>query len=155
MSEDAYLTQAGADELRRELDMLVNERRPELALRLKEAVSDGDLKENANYHDAKEQQSLMEGRILYLQDVLRRAKIITNDGTTDKVQVGHTVTIQEVGEDSKEVYQLVGAAEANPKEGRLSVKSPIGQALLNHKKGDKVKVQVPDGEITFKIVKIE
>ncbi|KXK50457.1 MAG: transcription elongation factor GreA [Chloroflexi bacterium OLB13] len=105
---------------------MITLRRPELAQRLKEAVADGDLKENANYHDAKEQQSFMEGRIQYLQDVLRRAQIISNDGPSDVVRVGSTVTIQEAGADDDETYTIVGAAEANPSDGKLSAKSPIG-----------------------------
>lgn len=151
MNDDIVLTADGANGLRRELDELIAVRRPDLARRLKEAVEDGDLKENANYHDTKEQLGFTEGRIQYLQDVLRRAQIATNDGPTDTVRVGAEVTIQEVGSDVDEVYIIVGAAEANPRDGKLSAKSPIGAALLGHKRGDKVKVSAPGGEISFKI----
>lgn len=154
MSDEVFLTAEGAEGLRRELEDLITLRRPELAQRLKEAVADGDLKENANYHDAKEQQSFMEGRIQYLQDVLRRAQIISNDGPTDKVRVGSTVTIQEAGSDDDETYTIVGAAEANPSDGKLSAKSPIGAALLGHKRGAKVTVDAPGGKIVFKVLAI-
>lgn len=155
MNDDVVLTAEGAKGLRRELDELITTRRPELARRLKEAVEDGDLKENANYHDTKEQLGFTEGRIKYLQDVLLRAQIAPSDGPTDVVRVGAEVTIQEVGSDIDETYLIVGAAESNPREGKLSAKSPIGAALMGHKRGDKVKVTAPGGEISFKIKKVK
>lgn len=151
MSDDIHLTPEGAEALRLELDDLIKIRRPELAQRLREAVADGDLKENANYHDTKEQQSMVEGRIQYLEDILRRATVVVNDGPSDTVRIGSSVTIQEVGTEEDETYILVGAAEANPREGKLSEKSPIGAALMGRKRGDKVKVNTPDGQISFKI----
>jgi transcription elongation factor GreA len=154
MAETVYLTSEGAEELQRELDTLINERRPELARKLAEAVAQGDLKENADYHDAKEQQAFVEGRIKYLENVLRSAEIIQNVGATDMVRVGATVTIVEDGTDNEETYIIVGAAEANPTEGKISNESPIGSALLGRKKGEKVRVNTPAGEITFKIKKI-
>jgi transcription elongation factor GreA len=130
-------------------------RRPELAIKLKEAVADGDLKENANYHDAKEQQAFVEGRIQYLEHVLRSAVIISNNGASDEVRVGSEVTIVEDGNDDDETYKIVGAAEANPREGKISNESPIGRALLGRRKGDKVRVQTPAGEVIFKIKRIQ
>lgn len=155
MTEPTYLTAEGEQELRRELDKLINERRPELAAKLKEAVSLGDLKENADYHDAKEQQAFVEGRIQYLENILRSAVIISNDGESDHVRIGSTVTIREEDGDEDETYMIVGAAEASPREGKISHESPIGKALLDHKKGDKVRVKTPGGEVIFKIRKIE
>jgi transcription elongation factor GreA len=155
MSDDIHLTPEGAEALRRELDDLVTIRRPDLAQRLREAVADGDLKENANYHDTKEQQAMVEGRIQYLQDILRRAKVVINDGPSDFIRVGSVVTIQEVGANDDETYTIVGAAEANPREGKLSEKSPIGSALIGRKRGDKIKVNAPDGQISFKVKKVE
>jgi len=155
MSDDVHLTPEGAENLRLELGDLVNVRRPGLAIRLREAVADGDLKENANYHDAKEQQSMVEGRIQYLQDVLRRATIVINDGPSDTVRIGSVVIIQEIGSDEEETYTLVGAAEANPREGKLSEKSPIGSALMGRKRGEKIKVNAPGGEISFKVKKVQ
>ncbi len=155
MSEEkTYLTAEGAEDLRRELDELLKIKRPELAAKLKEAVSQGDLKENADYHDAKEQQAFIEGRIQYLENVLRAATIITHDGATDEVRIGSEVTIREDGSDEDEVYMIVGAAEANPRDGKISSKSPIGSALLGRKKGDSIKVQTPSGPVTFKVKKI-
>ncbi len=154
MSEQVYLTAEGAEELQRELDMLINVRRPELAHKLTEAVAQGDLKENADYHDAKEQLAFVEGRIKYLENVLHTAQIITNDGTSDVVSVGSHVIIVEDGADDEESYTIVGAAEANPGEGKISNLSPIGSALLGAKKGEKVRVQTPSGQITFKVKKI-
>ncbi len=154
MSEQVYLTAEGAEELQRELDTLVNVRRPDLAMKLKEAVAQGDLKENADYHDAKEQQAFIEGRIQYLENVLRSAVIISNDGNSDVVKVGSQVTIVEDGADDEEVYTIVGAAEAKPDEGKISHLSPIGSALLGAKKGEKVRVQTPSGQISFKVKKI-
>jgi transcription elongation factor GreA len=136
MSEKVYLTAEGAEELQRELDMLIEVRRPELAHKLTEAVAQGDLKENADYHDAKEQLAFTEGRIKYLENVLRSAEIISNAGASDVVSLGSRVTIVEDGEDGEEVYTIVGAA------------------LLGAKKGDKVRVQTPGGAIIFKIKKI-
>lgn len=154
MTEQTYLTAEGAEELKRELDRLINVRRPELAQKLNEAVAQGDLKENADYHDAKEQQAFVEGRITYLENILRSAEIITSPGATDVVSVGSHVTIVEDGTDDEEQYMIVGAAEANPAEGKISNESPIGSALLGAKKGEKVRVQTPSGTITFKIKKI-
>jgi len=154
MSDTVYLTAEGAEELKGELERLITVRRPELAAKLKEAVSQGDLKENADYHDAKEQQAFIEGRIQYLETILRAAVIITNDGPTDVVSVGSQVTIVEEGESDEETYFIVGAAEANPSEGKISNLSPIGSALLGAKKGDKVRVQTPSGTITLKVKKV-
>ena len=155
MSEPVYLTEEGRAELQQELDNLINVRRPDLAIKLKEAVAEGDLKENANYHDAKEQQAFIEGRIQYLENILRSAQTISNEGPSDEVRLGSQVTIREDGGDEDETYTIVGAAEANPREGKISHESPIGATLLGHKKGDSVKVQTPAGQVVFKIKKIK
>jgi transcription elongation factor GreA len=154
MVDTNYLTPEGAAELKLELEHLVNVRRPELATKLREAVAQGDLKENADYHDTKEQQAFIEGRIQYLENVLRSAVIINTEGTSDVVQLGSEVTIREVDTDDDETYMIVGAAEANPREGKISHESPIGAALLGRKKGDEVQVKTPGGVTTFKIRKI-
>lgn len=155
MVEPVYLTAEGRDEMAKELDFLVNVRRPELAAKLKEAVSQGDLKENADYHDAKEQQAFVEGRVKYLENLLHSAEIINQGSANGVVSIGARVTIVEVGEDLEEDYIIVGAAEANPSDGKISNQSPIGSALLGHKAGDKVKVVTPAGEIMFKIKKVK
>jgi transcription elongation factor GreA len=155
MPEQSYLTPEGKEELENELDKLVTVRRPELAAKLKEAVSQGDLKENADYHDTREQKAFVEGRIQYIENILRTATIISNDGPSDYVAIGSEVTIREQGMDEDETYVIVGAAEANPRAGKISNESPIGQALLGHKKGDKVRALTPSGEIILKIKNIE
>jgi len=155
MAEMIYLTADGAEELRRELDELVNVRRPALAQKLKEAVADGDLRENANYHDAREQQAFIEGRIQYLENLLRDAVIISNDGASDEVRIGSVVTIREEGSDADETYLIVGAAEASPRDGKISQKSPLGAALMGRRKGAKVRVQTPSGEMVVKIKQVK
>lgn len=155
MSENMYLTPEGAEELRRELEHLINVRRPELARKLTEAVAQGDLKENADYHDAKEQQAFVEGRIKYLEHVLNKATIINGaESAPGVVGLGSEVVIVEDGMDEEETYTIVGAAEANPELGKISNVSPIGAALLGRKKGDKVVVKTPAGEIKFKIKRV-
>lgn len=155
MSEPVYLTAEGKDELQKELDTLRDIRRPELAQKLKEAVAQGDLKENADYHDAKEQQAFIEGRIQYLENILRSAVLINNDGKKDVVAIGSTVVIREDGEDDDEEYMIVGPAEADPRSGKISHESPIGKALIGRKKKDKVRVNTPGGETVFVIRKIK
>ncbi len=155
MTSENALTPEGYADLKRELDTLITVRRPELAKKLAEAVAEGDLKENANYHDAKEQQAFIEGRIKYLEHILRTATIIQREGKTDVVSLGSKVTIIEEGYDDEETYSIVGAAEANPAEGKISNLSPIGAALLGAKKGDKVRVKTPNGETVVKIKSIK
>jgi transcription elongation factor GreA len=157
MAEEQFLTSEGAAELRKELDDLVNIKRPQLAERLRDAITQGDLSENADYTDAKEQQAFLEGRILYLENVLRTATIIEESGEADsapkEVQLGSEVTIEGEGEPA-ETYRIVGAAEADPRNGKISNESPMGAALLGRRKGDKVRVQTPGGEWVVKITKI-
>lgn len=156
MSDVNYLTEEGAAELRRELEELKSVKRPALAARLKDAISQGDLSENADYHDAKEQQAFLEGRINYLEDILRTAKIINDQdgGAPNVVTVGCEITVQEDGA-SPETFVIVGAAEANPKDGKISNESPLGRALLGRKVGDKVKVDAPAGQFVFRIKQIK
>ncbi len=155
MAEVQYLTVEGKENLERELNELKNVRRPELSIKLAEAVSMGDLKENADYHDAKEQQGFIEGRIKHIESILRGAVVVETQNGATAVGVGSRVTIVEDGTSDEEVYTIVGAAEASPKDGKISNQSPVGSALLGHKKGDKVKVTTPGGVITFKIKKVE
>lgn len=157
MAEEQFLTAEGAAELRKELEDLISVKRPQLAERLRDAITQGDLSENADYSDAKEQQAFLEGRIQYLENVLRTATIIEESNEADRapkeVQLGSEVTIQAEGEDP-ETYRIVGAAEADPRNGKISNESPMGAALLGRRKGDKVRVQTPGGEWVVKITKI-
>lgn len=153
MSEQPYLTAAGAIRLKSELEQLKGASRTEIAQRLRAAIQMGDLSENADYHKAKEDQAFLEGRILELQYLLKNAIIIEENNHSDVVDVGVTVTIQE-GEEPPETYYLVGAKEADPRNGRISNESPIGRALMGHQVGDVVTVATPAGEISLKIIKI-
>jgi transcription elongation factor GreA len=150
-----YVTEEGLQKIIEELEYLSTERREEISERLEIAISHGDLSENADYDYAKSEQAFVEGRIKDLEDSLRRAKIIENNGQTDKVRVGSTVTVVEVGfDDEPESYHIVGVHEADPGNGRISNESPIGQALLGRKIGDTVSAKIPVGEISFKITAI-
>lgn len=155
MSEEVYLTAEGAARLRLELAELKGPRREELAKRLRAAIQEGDLSENADYHKAKEDQGFLEGRIQELEYTLSNATIIDETNRKrDRVEVGARVTVQEEDFDP-ETYQLVGAKEADPRNGRISNESPIGKALLNHQEGDTVVAATPAGQITLKIISIE
>ena len=151
---DTIITPETALQLRDELRDLVERRRPELAQKLKEAVAQGDLKENADYHDAKEQLGFVEGRVNEIEGILRIAIVEDISGPSDKVRIGSTVLIQEEGEDFDEEYQIVGSVEANPRKRKISEKSPIGSALLGQQIGNTVRVKTPDGVIKFKVVDI-
>ena len=148
------MTAEGEDALRRELELLKDSRRPALAQKLKEAAAQGDLKENADYHDAKEQLGFIEGRVLQIEAILRNAIVVDNSEPSDEVRIGSTVVIQEDGVGEDEEYRIVGSAEANPRARKISEKSPIGSALIGAKIGDKVKVKTPDGMIKLEIVDI-
>jgi len=153
MNPRTYLTLEGETRLKAELEELTGPRRQELAQRLRAAIQMGDLSENADYHKAKEDQAFLEGRIQEIEAVLRTAVIIEKKHS-DVVTVGCHVTVQEEGFDP-ETYYLVGAKEADPRNGRISNESPIGKALMDHKVGDVVEAETPGGRIKFKILKIE
>ncbi len=154
MTQQTYLTPEGAAKLRAELAELTGPRREELAKRLRSAIQMGDLSENADYHKAKEDQGFLEGRIQEIEYLLRNAVIIEANGRRDAVGIGSHVTIQE-GNSPEETYHMVGANEADPRNGRISNESPIGRALLDHRVGEEVDVDTPGGKIRFKILKIE
>jgi transcription elongation factor GreA len=155
MPEPMYLTQDGAEKVRAELEQLKGPARTEIAQRLRSAIQMGDLSENADYHKAKEDQGFLEGRILELEYILKNA-IIVDENQIPKgiVTVGARVTVQE--EDyPPETYHLVGAKEADPRNGRISNESPIGQALMGKKEGETAVAQTPGGEVRMKVIKIE
>jgi transcription elongation factor GreA len=155
MSNQAvYLTAEGMKKLEEELEHLRNVRRQEVAIRLREAMEDGELIDNAEYEAAKNEQAFVEGRILELDRMLSQAKIIEHKAKTDQVEIGSTVVIKE-GNRKPETYTIVGAAEANPKEGLISNESPLGHSLLGKKVDDLVEVRAPDGTLKFRIVKIK
>ncbi|MGZ6347149.1 MAG: transcription elongation factor GreA [Anaerolineales bacterium] len=154
MPEPTYLTSEGEVKLRSELAELKGPKRDELAKRLRSAIQMGDLSENADYHKAKEDQGFLEGRIQEIEYILRKAVIIEKNNNKNIVAVGSHVTIQEEGS-PPETYHMVGAKEADPRNGRISNESPIGRALMDHKVGEQVDVETPGGKINFKILKIE
>jgi|SRR5579859_34362 len=155
MSEQTFLTRDGLKKLEEELNFLRTVRRGQVAERLHNAQEDGELIENAEYEDAKNEQAFLEGKILTLEAMLSNAVIIENEGPQGMVGLGSKVTVKENGAGKPEVYQLVGAAEANPKDGRISNESPLGRALLGRKVGDEVKVNAPSGTISFRVVSID
>ncbi|MBX7254466.1 MAG: transcription elongation factor GreA [Candidatus Promineofilum sp.] len=152
--DSVYLTPEGLKQIEDELEHLKTVRRQEIAIKLETAIKQGDLKENADYHDAKEEQGFIEGRIRQLEDSLRRAKVIENRGPSNVVRVGSRVTVAEVGLDEEETYVIVGAHEADPANGRISNISPIGSALLGAKVGQTVAADTPAGIIEFRIIRI-
>ena len=148
-----YLTDEGFLELEEELNELKNVKRPEVIKALKEARALGDLSENADYDAARAEQALVEGRIQELERIMENVEIIEK-GSTDKVSLGTTVKIKYVEDDEIEEYRIVGSKEADPSNNKISNESPMGMALLGKKKGAKVKVAAPVGEIEYKIVNI-
>ena len=155
MTEVSYLTAEGLEKLQNELKHLKSTVRTELSNRLRAAIQMGDLSENADYIQAKEEQAFIEGRILELENLLSNVKLIEEKDRKDgKVDIGSTVTVQE-DDFPEETYYLVGPKEADPPNGKISYESPIGKSLLNHKIGDVVDIQTPGGKLKLKIVKVE
>ena len=154
MSHAIYVTADGLKKLEEELETLRTVKRAEVAQRLHEAMEDGELIENAEYEAAKNEQAFVEGRILELEHMIAQAQIIQPKKSGGVVRIGNTVVVQE-GSNPPETYTIVGAAEANPKDGLISNESPLGQALLERKIGDEVDVKAPAGVLRFKIVKMK
>ena len=151
----SFLTREGFQKLQDELDFLRSQKREEIANRLHEAMEGGELIENAEYEAAKNEQAFVEGRIKELEMLLATARVVEEKAIDrDVVQVGNKVTIQEEGA-SPETYIIVGAAEANPSEGKISNESPIGRSLMNHRMNDIVRVEAPAGSFTVRILKVE
>ncbi len=146
------LTAAGLAKLKKELEILVNERRKEIIERIQEAVAHGDLTENADYAQAKEEQAFIEGRIQELMETIKNAEVIKTDGNRNIVSIGSTVKLQANGQEK--IYTIVGSNEANPAEGRISNESLVGQKLIGAKPGDRVEVETPSGKVMYEIVEI-
>jgi transcription elongation factor GreA len=150
----SYLTRQGYQKLQEELDHLRTVKRHEVAERLHEAMEGGELIEDAEYEAAKNEQAFVEGRIQELEMLLANARVIEETGTKDVVQIAARVTIRE-GDNDPEIYTIVGPAEANPREGRVSNESPLGRALMDHRAGDQVTVNAPGGSFSVSIIKVE
>lgn len=159
MAEAVLLTREGYEKIKEEYDRHTSVSRLEVAERIKEARSFGDLSENAEYDAAKEEQAELEERINKLENMLRNAKIIEDDeagtGAIGTVGVGNRVVLKNITTDEVEEYQIVGKTEADPFEGRISNESAVGKAVLGKPIGSTVEVEVPDGKIHYKIEKIE
>ncbi|MBM7566688.1 transcription elongation factor GreA [Paenibacillus sacheonensis] len=152
--EQVILTKEGFDKLQEELDDLKYVKRKELAARIKLAISYGDLKENSEYHSAKEDQAFMETRIMVLEKMLATARVVEG-GNTDSVQIGATVILHDVEFDEKIEYQIVAPAEADVADNKISYESPLGKELLNKKIGAIIKVTAPMGVIEYKLLEIK
>ncbi|MGI8847804.1 MAG: transcription elongation factor GreA [Candidatus Dormibacteria bacterium] len=152
MDKPVLLTKEGLTRLERELEELVAVKRSEIAERIKYAKNFGDISENAEYEDAKNEQGMLEGRILVLENMIRNAVIIEESGDTGDVQIGSTVHVKD--EFGTQTLTIVGPAEVDVAGGRISLESPVGKALLGHKVGEQVEVQSPGGARKVKIVKV-
>ncbi len=149
------ITQEGLDALRAELEQLETVARAEIAARIKTAREWGDRKENADYHSAKEDQAHLETRILRLQERLRGAKVVEAGAAADGVVAfGATVTVRDETSGREATYMLVGAAEASARDGRLSIESPVAEALLGAREGDAVTVETPGGARSFQVLRV-
>ena len=153
MSKKYLLTKEGLEKLNEELKTLINDKRKEVIERIREAAAHGDLSENADYAQAREEQSFIEGRIQEVEDIIKNAEIITTSGHGTIVTIGSTVMVKAGGQERK--YAIVGSNEANPKENKISNESLVGKALLGRKAREKFKVATPAGEMEYEIVAIE
>jgi len=157
MPKDTILTPEGLEKLQAELEDLTTTKRREVAERIKDAREYGDISENSEYDDAKNEQAMLEGRIATIEEQLRSATVVkAEDLTNDVVQVGSLVNVKDQDSGKSDQYTIVGSTEANPAQKKLSNESPVGRALIGHKKNDIVTVQLPNGSArALKITKIE
>lgn len=154
-NRETILTPEGVLKLEQELMYLKTVRRREVASRIKQAIAHGDLTENSEYDEAKNEQAFIEGRIVFLENLLKNARIIDDeDITTDVVSIGTTVKVLDMEFDEEIEYTIVGSAEADPSENKISNESPIGRNLIGKSKGDEVEITIPDGVIKYKILEI-
>lgn len=154
--KEVILTPEGLKKLEEELDHLKSVKRKEVAERIKTAISYGDISENSEYDDAKNEQAFIEGRVITLEKMLRNARVIQDDEVdTEVVSIGSTVRLKDLEFNDEVEYTIVGSAESNPSENRISNESPVGQALLGKSKGTVVDVTVPAGVIQYEILEIK
>lgn len=149
-----YLSKERIAELKDELNDLVTNKRMEVAEKLKRAKEFGDLSENSEYNEAKDEQARLERRIAEVENILQNAELIKKSSQKDEVNIGSTVSVEKNG-DAKIAYTIVGSEEANPDEGKISNESIVGGALLGHKVGDKIDVETPNGKNSYKIISID
>lgn len=146
-----YLTPEGKEKLERELRELIA-KRPEISARIGRAKEMGDLKENADYHDAKDEQGMMESRIREIQDIFTQAEVVKKGGS-GSITLGSKITVMANGKEKE--YEIVGGNEANPLQGKISNESPLGRALLGHKQGESVEVSLPAGKMIYEIKEVK
>ena len=155
MAEKKQMSREGYEKLEKELDYLITVRRAEVAQKLKEARSFGDLSENAEYDEAKNEQGILEATIAEMENTLANAEVVDDDSiSTNEVGVGSTIEIKRVDKDKTEKFKIVGTTEANPAEGKISDDSPIGKAAIKKKVGDVFTVGAPVGELQFEVISI-
>ncbi|SCY99516.1 transcription elongation factor GreA [Alkaliphilus peptidifermentans] len=156
MDKEVVLTANGLKKIEDELEQLKTVRRKEVAERIKQAIAFGDISENSEYDEAKNEQAQVEERIAKLETMLKKARVIDEDDiSTDVVSIGSIVEVKDIEFDEEVEYMIVGSAEADPYELRISNESPVGKALLGKKVGDVVEVQIPDGTTQYKILEIK
>ncbi|MEA4891968.1 MAG: transcription elongation factor GreA [Peptococcaceae bacterium] len=154
--KEVVLTKEGLAKLEAELESLKTVKRREVADRIKQAIEFGDISENSEYEDAKNEQAFIEGRILTLEKMLRNVMVIEDSGDGQShVMLGATVVLKDIEYNDQMEYTIVGAAEANPMKNRISNESPVGAAVLGHKKGDVFEVQVPAGTAKYEVIDIK
>ncbi|MDR0434680.1 MAG: transcription elongation factor GreA [Gracilibacteraceae bacterium] len=152
--KEVILTVDGMKKMEEELDLLKTQRRKEVAGRLKQAIEFGDISENSEYEDAKNEQAFIEGRIITLEEMLRNARVIDDNEDRDAVTLGSTVLLRDMENAVEETYMIVGSAEADPMSNKISNESPVGKAVLGQNKGSVIEVVAPVGAISYQIVDI-
>lgn len=152
--KEVLLTREGLEKLEAELDNLKNVKRIEVAQRIKIAIEFGDISENSEYEDAKNEQAMVEGQIVELENKIRNARVIETSANTHTVNIGSTVRLLHLARNLEMEYTIVGSTESDPAKRRISNESPVGEAIIGHKKGDVVQVAAPKGTLEYKILEI-
>lgn len=154
-NEEILLTRGGLEKLEKELFFLKSVKRKEIAARIKEAITYGDITDNSEYEDAKNEQAFVEGRIITLEKILRRVRILEkSDSNNSYVTVGSTVKLMDLEMEREFTYTIVGTAEADPRDNKISNESPVGKAILGLSMGEEIEVKVPAGSLKYKILEI-
>ncbi len=154
MSDTITITQTGLEELKQELEQLQTVQMPKVIERIANAREQGDLSENADYHSARDERDILQARINEIEEIIGKAKVVTAR-TTTTISLGSIVTLELVGKKKTVSYQIAGEYESDPAEGKISIESPVGKALVGKKKGDSVEVSTPAGKITYKILEVK
>lgn len=155
MTDQITITQSGFEELQQEVLELKNVKIPKVIERIANAREQGDLSENADYHSARDERDILQARINEIEEILLNAKVTASTKTAGIVNIGSIVTLEIVGKGKKITYQMSGEYESNPAEGKISVESPVGKALLKKSKGEVIEVKTPAGTITYKILEVK